>query len=122
MASRELDIEAMNKALSSAQISEENKDDGDGVQITCFSEVVNDVTLHFQIMRLAKQVHPLPLLSYVSLCRFWQSMWIDSRYMHGLVATLQNLDTCMQRHLHDLYVWWIFLFYKKTIFFSRKVQ
>ncbi|KAH7517722.1 hypothetical protein FEM48_Zijuj09G0094400 [Ziziphus jujuba var. spinosa] len=57
MASGELDIEAMNKTLSSAQISEENKDEGDGVQITCFSEVVNDVTLHFQIMRLPKQIY-----------------------------------------------------------------
>ncbi|XP_015892338.3 uncharacterized protein LOC107426624 [Ziziphus jujuba] len=57
MASGELDIEAMNKTLSSVQISEENKDEGDGVQITCFSEVVNDVTLHFQIMRLPKQIY-----------------------------------------------------------------
>lgn len=64
MAGRELDIEAMNKVLSSTQISEEGKDNEDGVQITCFSEVVNDVTLHFQIMRFSKQVHPQTLLSY----------------------------------------------------------
>ncbi|KAF3435809.1 hypothetical protein FNV43_RR22901 [Rhamnella rubrinervis] len=57
MAGRELDIETMNKALSSTQISEDDKDNEDGVQITCFSEAVNDVTLHFQIMRLAKQIY-----------------------------------------------------------------
>ncbi|KAH7671044.1 proteasome assembly chaperone 4 protein [Dioscorea alata] len=30
--------------------------DDDGVQITCFTENVNDVVLHFQIIRLAKQI------------------------------------------------------------------
>lgn len=66
MASTELDVESMTKTLSSTQISEANKDNEDGVQITCFSEVVNDVTLHFQIMHFSKQVQPLTLLSYPS--------------------------------------------------------
>lgn len=36
--------------------------DDDGVQITCFTENVHDVVLHFQIIRLAKQV------KYFCLC------------------------------------------------------
>lgn len=35
----------------------------DGVQVTCFSEVSDDVTLHFQIIRLDKQVS---LLLYIA--------------------------------------------------------
>lgn len=30
--------------------------DEDGVKVSCFTEVLDDVTLHFQIIRLAKQV------------------------------------------------------------------
>lgn len=30
--------------------------DNRSVQITCFSDIVNDVTLHFQIIRLPNQV------------------------------------------------------------------
>lgn len=30
--------------------------DNSSVQITCFSDIVNDVTLHFQIIRLRNQV------------------------------------------------------------------
>ena len=40
----------------------DNKDGGvndDGVQVTCFTEVSDDVTLHFQIIRLHKQVRML---------------------------------------------------------------
>uniref|UniRef100_A0A803R0I0 Uncharacterized protein n=1 Tax=Cannabis sativa TaxID=3483 RepID=A0A803R0I0_CANSA len=63
-------MEALNSALSSAHISEGD----DVVPITCFTEAVNDVTVHFQIIRLP-------------------------RYMYGLVATLQNLAICMQQRL-----------------------
>ncbi|WJZ86835.1 hypothetical protein VitviT2T_006254 [Vitis vinifera] len=38
----------------------DNKDGGvndDGVQVTCFTEVSDDVTLHFQIIRLHKQIY-----------------------------------------------------------------
>ncbi|KAK9288601.1 hypothetical protein L1049_017060 [Liquidambar formosana] len=31
--------------------------DDDGVQITCFTDVSDDVTLHFQIIRLHKQIY-----------------------------------------------------------------
>ncbi|XP_050132556.1 uncharacterized protein LOC126608638 isoform X2 [Malus sylvestris] len=67
MARSGLDLDAPNGAFSSAQISEHkestgpsyiNDDDGDagGVQVTCFSEVVNETTFHLQIIRLLKQV------------------------------------------------------------------
>lgn len=68
MACEEPDVDALNKALSSAQVFKEkqqasvnHKDDevgdGGGMQITCFSEVVNDVSLHFQILRFPKQIY-----------------------------------------------------------------
>lgn len=69
MAREDLDLGALNHALSSAQISKDKEpaapsyeDDADGLQITCFTEVVNDTTFHFQIMRLPKQVIFLTLL------------------------------------------------------------
>lgn len=71
MAREDLDLGALNHALSSAQISKDkepaapsysNEDDAGGVQITCFTEVVNETTFHFQIMRLPKQVIFLTLL------------------------------------------------------------
>ena len=64
MACGNVEVEALNKAVSSAQISEtepERADDGGRgnaggcVEINCFSEAVNDVTLHFQITRLPRQ-------------------------------------------------------------------
>ncbi|KAK9934080.1 hypothetical protein M0R45_021238 [Rubus argutus] len=65
MARGDSDLSALTEALSSSQISKEkqptdpsNGDDAGGVQITCFSEVVHDTTtLHFQIMRLPKQIY-----------------------------------------------------------------
>ncbi|KAM0962477.1 hypothetical protein EV2_022305 [Malus domestica] len=69
MAHGSLDIGAPNSAFSSAQISEhkestglsyiDNDDDDDagGVQVTCFSEVVNETTFHLQIIRLPKQIY-----------------------------------------------------------------
>ncbi|KAK9934106.1 hypothetical protein M0R45_021262 [Rubus argutus] len=65
MARGDSDLGALTEALSSSQISKEkqptdpsNGDDAGGVQITCFSELVHDTTtLHFQIMRLPKQIY-----------------------------------------------------------------
>ena len=56
MACEEPDVEALNEAVSSALVFNDEVGNGGGVQITCFSEVVNDVALHFQILRLPKQV------------------------------------------------------------------
>lgn len=39
----------------------------DGVQVTCFSEVSDDLTLHFQIIRLPNQVFLL-FFVYVYVC------------------------------------------------------
>ncbi|KAF4394260.1 uncharacterized protein LOC115714312 [Cannabis sativa] len=46
-------MEALNSALSSAHISKGD----DVVPITCFTEAVNDVTVHFQIIRLPRQIY-----------------------------------------------------------------
>ncbi|KAK4775842.1 hypothetical protein SAY87_023803 [Trapa incisa] len=53
------DVDGLNRALSSAQISGDVEPSADSgrVQITCFSEIVNDVTLQFQIIRLPKQIY-----------------------------------------------------------------
>lgn len=66
MARSDLDLGALNDAFSSAQISKHEEptgpsytnDDGDagGLQVTCFSEVVNETAFHLQIIRLPKQV------------------------------------------------------------------
>ncbi|XP_010275584.1 PREDICTED: uncharacterized protein LOC104610569 isoform X2 [Nelumbo nucifera] len=37
--------------------------DGDGIQITCFTEDLNDVTFHFQIIRLEKQNNAVSVAS-----------------------------------------------------------
>ncbi|KAL4615564.1 hypothetical protein ACB092_07G135400 [Castanea dentata] len=57
MAREELDVEALNEAISSALVFNDEVGNGGGVQITCFNEVVNDVALHFQILRLPKQIY-----------------------------------------------------------------
>ncbi|GFZ13841.1 hypothetical protein Acr_24g0000310 [Actinidia rufa] len=36
-------------------IGSSSNEEEDGVQVTCFTDVVDDVTLHFQIIRLHKQ-------------------------------------------------------------------
>ena len=74
MAREEPDVEALNEAISSALVSNDEVKDGGGVQITCFSEVVNDVALHFQILRLPKQVsihHSLLSLFFFCFFVFW---------------------------------------------------
>ncbi|KAB2599237.1 hypothetical protein D8674_009508 [Pyrus ussuriensis x Pyrus communis] len=67
MARSDLDLGALNDAFSSAQISKheeptgpsDTNDDGDagGLQVTCFSEVVNETAFHLQIIRLPKQIY-----------------------------------------------------------------
>ncbi|PKI26167.1 hypothetical protein CRG98_049144, partial [Punica granatum] len=51
------DVEELNRYLGPGQVSSDTEpvDGAGGVQVTCFSEVVNEVTLHFQIIRLPKQ-------------------------------------------------------------------
>ncbi|KAK3418156.1 hypothetical protein EUGRSUZ_H04110 [Eucalyptus grandis] len=63
MAHDGLGIDGLNlrDSCNSAPISEDaqqgvSENDG-GIKITCFSEVVNDSTLHFQIIRLEKQIY-----------------------------------------------------------------
>lgn len=54
-----LDFEAASKSAVASVESLKFKPQDDtagGVQVTSFSEVVDEVTLHFQIIRLAKQV------------------------------------------------------------------
>ncbi|CAL5352578.1 unnamed protein product [Camellia sinensis] len=62
----------------SSEVINSNNGDGGGVQVTCFAEVLEDVTLHFQIMSS------------------------QSVSMHGLAATLPNLDAYMPLHLLSL--------------------
>ncbi|KAM5568575.1 proteasome assembly chaperone 4 [Rosa sericea] len=69
MAHGDSGLGALSEALSSSQISKEKQptdptysngddDDAGGVQITCFTELVHDsTTLHFQIIRLPKQIY-----------------------------------------------------------------
>ncbi|XP_009372041.1 uncharacterized protein LOC103961234 [Pyrus x bretschneideri] len=67
MARSDLDLGALSDAFSSAQISKHEEptgpshtnDDGDagGLQVTCFSEVVNETAFHLQIIRLPKQIY-----------------------------------------------------------------
>jgi hypothetical protein len=46
--------------------SDDVERDGNGVKVSCFTEVFDDVTIQFQIIRLAKQV-PANKLSLVLL-------------------------------------------------------
>lgn len=41
----------------------EDQGSNDDVQITCFTEDLHDVTLHFQIIKLTKQVINISLIS-----------------------------------------------------------
>lgn len=90
MARGDSDLGALTEALSSSEISKEkqptdpsNGDDAGGVQITCFSEVVHDTTtLHFQIMRLPKQVgsssfNLFPLLILILCFKFLYSFTLN---------------------------------------------
>ena len=43
-------------ASPSSSNNDDHHLDGGGIQVTCFSEAINDVPIHFQIIRLPKQV------------------------------------------------------------------
>ncbi|KAI5673990.1 hypothetical protein M9H77_14354 [Catharanthus roseus] len=47
--------ESINNVKIGDQLSSKNSESG--VQISCFSEVIDDVVLHFQIVRLQKQIY-----------------------------------------------------------------
>ncbi|GMP97245.1 hypothetical protein CsSME_00045576 [Camellia sinensis var. sinensis] len=79
----------------SFEVINSNNGDGGGVQVTCFTEVLEDVTLHFQIIRLHKQVRNHNFQSQPGI-----QNWNIS--MHGLVAILPDLDAYMPLHLPDL--------------------
>ncbi|XP_075100334.1 uncharacterized protein LOC107774634 isoform X1 [Nicotiana tabacum] len=49
-------VDVVTDTMNQFKIVEEG-DDGSGVQVTCFSEVSDDATLHFQIIRLQKQIY-----------------------------------------------------------------
>ncbi|KAF7837656.1 proteasome assembly chaperone 4 [Senna tora] len=53
------ELKLKDDAMSTAQFSREDQlsENDVGLQITCFSEVLNDVTFHFQIIRFPKQIY-----------------------------------------------------------------
>ncbi|KAJ7955313.1 Proteasome assembly chaperone 4 like [Quillaja saponaria] len=53
-----MDCGVLEKEIKELDLDENRavEDDG-GLQITCFTEIVNDVSLHFQIIRLSKQIY-----------------------------------------------------------------
>ncbi|KAG8372820.1 hypothetical protein BUALT_Bualt12G0106800 [Buddleja alternifolia] len=51
------DAEIASQSMNDLSIKEHFDEKMDGAQITCFSEVSDDVTLHFQIIRLHKQIY-----------------------------------------------------------------
>ncbi|CAL5364390.1 unnamed protein product [Camellia sinensis] len=44
-------------SVGSSEVINSNNGDGGGVQVTCFIEVLEDVTLHFQIICFHKQIY-----------------------------------------------------------------
>ncbi|CAA2972970.1 proteasome assembly chaperone 4 [Olea europaea subsp. europaea] len=50
-------VETATQSVNQLTMKEHTTQDGGGVQVTCFSEVSNEVTLHFQIIRLQKQIY-----------------------------------------------------------------
>ncbi|KAK4718538.1 hypothetical protein R3W88_016876 [Solanum pinnatisectum] len=49
-------FDVVTDTINQLKVAEEG-DDGSRVQVTCFSEVVNDATLYFQIIRLQNQIY-----------------------------------------------------------------
>lgn len=49
-------VDEKSKQQNAAAAAADDASDNSSVQITCFSDIVNDVTLHFQIIRLRNQV------------------------------------------------------------------
>lgn len=54
-------VDVVTDTMNQLKVAEDG-DDGSRVQVTCFSEVSNDTTLYFQIIRLQNQVFLPPLL------------------------------------------------------------
>ncbi|KAL2470219.1 hypothetical protein Adt_38355 [Abeliophyllum distichum] len=50
-------VETATQSINQLTMEEQTSQDDGGVQIMCFSEVSNEVTLHFQIIRLQKQIY-----------------------------------------------------------------
>ncbi|KAJ1395244.1 Proteasome assembly chaperone 4 [Sesbania bispinosa] len=48
-----MDSEGLEKEIQELKLNEKDSQ----LQITCFSELVNDVSLHFQIIRFPKQIY-----------------------------------------------------------------
>uniref|UniRef100_A0A2P2JPH1 Uncharacterized protein MANES_03G210800 n=1 Tax=Rhizophora mucronata TaxID=61149 RepID=A0A2P2JPH1_RHIMU len=53
----EEEVDAQMESSSSTSSSSGQPDGSGGLQVTCFTEIVDDVTLYFQIIRLPKQVY-----------------------------------------------------------------
>lgn len=62
-------VDVVTDTMNQLKVAEEG-DDGSRVQVTCFSEVVNDATLYFQIIRLQNQVFVAPLLQLTKDYRY----------------------------------------------------
>ncbi|CAA2963685.1 proteasome assembly chaperone 4 [Olea europaea subsp. europaea] len=50
-------VETATRSIKQLSMNELSSQGDCGVQVTCFSEVSNEVTLHFQIIRLQKQIY-----------------------------------------------------------------
>lgn len=48
-------VEVVTDTMNQLKVAEDGED-GSGVQVTCFSELSNDATLYFQIIRFQNQV------------------------------------------------------------------
>lgn len=63
-----MDSEGLEKGIEELKLKEEKECDAHAQgqsQITCFSELVNDVSLHFQIIRFPKQVGFSPIKPFL---------------------------------------------------------
>ncbi|KAK1592993.1 hypothetical protein Q3G72_034114 [Acer saccharum] len=60
MADAALALKQVLSSVETLEVDENTKQEdasGDGVQVTCFTDLVDDVTFHFQIIRLANQIY-----------------------------------------------------------------
>lgn len=68
-----MDSQGLEKEIEELKLKEKQEIDTsahshDQLKITSFSEIVNDVSLHFQIIRFPKQVFPSPSIKFSSFC------------------------------------------------------
>lgn len=85
-------VKIADKTCDSADVNQ----DEDGVKVSCFTEVLDDVTLHFQIIHLAKQVLPLFFLVFLIFIKTKSGPCYDCRFMYGSVTIPPNLGIFMQ--------------------------